>query len=363
MVAACAVSAAAQDSPWRLDTSFAAALPLLVAALRQRLQRGDAQTVAVLTAVVASVGPGEAGGLGGLATLPADLVTSCAQCVQIYADLLLRWGFCVERAELLKHAPPHFALPHGRARAGVASSASVDFELSAAEAPPPAAGAAAAAGAAEGAGATGGLGEPSSHGSWSLGAHGWRKSVTAPTAQAARVPAPACGTGPKAPQERGRPLPRCAVCLTRVAGLSWFCSSCGHGGHLKCIADWFSTHRGTECPTGCGCRCQHAATLPTADQVCAMATDAAVASGAQGSAPAASSTPREAPEKGGAAGASPPRGGQAPSSGGSNSSPRASRHTRRDSGGSGGEPSRKSCRSKRGSAGVGTDSGLWSSYE
>ena len=49
-------------------------------------------------------------------------------------------------------------------------------------------------------------------------------------------------------------MPRCAVCDTgRVRGLGWYCGRCGHGGHLKCITQWFAQN--SECPTGCGCRC------------------------------------------------------------------------------------------------------------
>ena len=45
----------------------------------------------------------------------------------------------------------------------------------------------------------------------------------------------------------------CALCNLRVTGLSWYCVSCGHGGHLKHMKTFFT---GNElCPTGCGCRC------------------------------------------------------------------------------------------------------------
>ena len=49
----------------------------------------------------------------------------------------------------------------------------------------------------------------------------------------------------------------CALCNLRVTGLSWYCVTCGHGGHLKHMKTFFmAAGTGNElCPTGCGCRC------------------------------------------------------------------------------------------------------------
>ena len=57
----------------------------------------------------------------------------------------------------------------------------------------------------------------------------------------------------------------CAVCGKNVMGLFTACQLCGHGGHVKCIRDWFAGVCGsgqyqfaknTGCPAGCGCLCQ-----------------------------------------------------------------------------------------------------------
>ena len=81
-----------------------------------------------------------------------------------------------------------------------------------------------------------------------------------------------------------QPLPRCAICLlpmtvqnpflylpktsrqrhpmTTTAWKTtnpydeWFlwCQTCHHGGHKKCLADWYKRH--TKCPvSNCSCRC------------------------------------------------------------------------------------------------------------
>ncbi|XP_044008732.1 GATOR complex protein WDR59 isoform X2 [Aphidius gifuensis] len=46
---------------------------------------------------------------------------------------------------------------------------------------------------------------------------------------------------------------QCVICHISVRGPSNFCTACGHGGHTKHLATWFSTE--TVCPTGCGCCC------------------------------------------------------------------------------------------------------------
>jgi hypothetical protein len=60
---------------------------------------------------------------------------------------------------------------------------------------------------------------------------------------------------------------RCTVCQLPARGLVWFCGVCGHGGHLRCMREWFGARGGGQalgmalggCPSGCGCRCLHAA--------------------------------------------------------------------------------------------------------
>ena len=46
----------------------------------------------------------------------------------------------------------------------------------------------------------------------------------------------------------------CTVCHTPVRGLYVWCQGCGHGGHLDHLQAWFS--QSTDCPAGCGHRCQ-----------------------------------------------------------------------------------------------------------
>ena len=47
---------------------------------------------------------------------------------------------------------------------------------------------------------------------------------------------------------------KCSICHLSVKGLSWFCTSCLHGGHLGHMANWFKEN--DVCPTGCGCKCK-----------------------------------------------------------------------------------------------------------
>lgn len=46
----------------------------------------------------------------------------------------------------------------------------------------------------------------------------------------------------------------CSICRTNVYGLSTFCLSCHHGGHLEHVSDWFVNNE--ICATGCGCNCK-----------------------------------------------------------------------------------------------------------
>lgn len=46
----------------------------------------------------------------------------------------------------------------------------------------------------------------------------------------------------------------CAVCNTTVRGMFAMCHSCGHGGHVRHLKDWFVNKR--LCPAGCGHKCE-----------------------------------------------------------------------------------------------------------
>ena len=46
---------------------------------------------------------------------------------------------------------------------------------------------------------------------------------------------------------------KCSICENGVRGLFTVCESCGHGGHMVHITNWFANH--TQCPSGCGCFC------------------------------------------------------------------------------------------------------------
>jgi len=47
----------------------------------------------------------------------------------------------------------------------------------------------------------------------------------------------------------------CVICHRPVAGLARDCVRCLHGGHLVCMAWWWTDAGGRWCPTGCGCLC------------------------------------------------------------------------------------------------------------
>jgi len=46
----------------------------------------------------------------------------------------------------------------------------------------------------------------------------------------------------------------CSICHIAVKGISVFCLTCGHGGHVDHLNSWFKAGN-RECPTGCRCRC------------------------------------------------------------------------------------------------------------
>ncbi|DAZ97190.1 TPA: hypothetical protein N0F65_003821 [Lagenidium giganteum] len=49
---------------------------------------------------------------------------------------------------------------------------------------------------------------------------------------------------------------KCSVCQLAVRGQSMFCMTCGHGGHVTHLREWFKHENA--CPTGCGCWCKQA---------------------------------------------------------------------------------------------------------
>ena len=45
----------------------------------------------------------------------------------------------------------------------------------------------------------------------------------------------------------------CNICTLSIKGISSFCMVCLHGGHFKCMKEWFKVKY--VCSTGCGCFC------------------------------------------------------------------------------------------------------------
>jgi hypothetical protein len=54
-------------------------------------------------------------------------------------------------------------------------------------------------------------------------------------------------------KSHGKTAAQCSICCSAVRGASAFCPSCGHGGHLEHLIQWFGQNQ--TCPTGCGCVC------------------------------------------------------------------------------------------------------------
>jgi len=51
----------------------------------------------------------------------------------------------------------------------------------------------------------------------------------------------------------GANVSSCVLCHQTVRGRFLWCPGCAHGGHAKCMQDWFDVH--DVCPSGCGHRC------------------------------------------------------------------------------------------------------------
>ena len=78
------------------------------------------------------------------------------------------------------------------------------------------------------------------------------KEMVVYAADSSEVPptGPSKGTGPAVLVKR----PKCSICEITVRGLSLFCLSCGHGGHVQHMTNWFKLY--ADCPAGCGCHCK-----------------------------------------------------------------------------------------------------------
>ncbi|KAL1518999.1 hypothetical protein AB1Y20_003268 [Prymnesium parvum] len=254
MLASCALSAAEVDGGALLDTSFSLMAPLFQAVFQDRLRQRDVQTVALLAAIAASQ----------YNTLPLspEAAVGCMACVQVYGDLLHRWGLMMQSAELLKYAPSHAEerleeslLPGILTVQYIcpAPQPTKQYTVSAPQSPqamrrmdPQAS-------------------SPSLGGSgcWYVGG-----ASNAASSTALHVTGGLCNSSSGSLASRhAEPLteavhPQCAVCQLRVRGLAWFCSGCGHGGHMQCVTRWMLLRPGEPsdgfCPTGCGCCCRDA---------------------------------------------------------------------------------------------------------
>ena len=261
-------------------TAFRLARPLLSALMLDRLRQRDVQTVAVLSCVAAHL---EAAGLGygwpagrtavdgTCRLLPGEQEARYAQCRQVYADVLKRWGLIIPLAELVKFGSNTArSAPAGRPAAPGGRTAAL--ETSSISGPPngtihlacvPAPTSPARRPRAHSVGSTSSLASApnsaaphergiqacpstsscvSGYGCWYVGSS---EPPTLPTHS---------GRGSAEAQDRTL----CAVCHLRVRGLSWYCGSCGHGGHLDCMRRWMCSDDACGvCPAGCGCCCLH----------------------------------------------------------------------------------------------------------
>ena len=51
-----------------------------------------------------------------------------------------------------------------------------------------------------------------------------------------------------------KPGLECVICRLPVSGMGLVCPSCGHGGHLQHLREWWGDH--ATCPASCGCNCK-----------------------------------------------------------------------------------------------------------
>jgi len=305
-MAACASSCVARDRS-KLDsqpnvaslTEYSMALPTFSALICDCVRRRDAQTCTLLCCVCAGIGFA----VDGLPGLTRDYAARCKWLHDLYCDVLLRWGFFVQRAHILKHSRRVFSegkLPSNpptplqsdmclpallEARSAMRDQAGpfepetgrvqltevVDQAVESARLPSQTsqrrAGSFSAAPM-----AASNVGSPAKlrH---ALFGHGHSSSTDAITSRHALqhtssqqglgqssvgldVLGALCATdrsgsdshlhkhgATATPARTGQAplsrLPSCAVCSLPVRGLSWTCGSCGHGGHWPCIRGWF----------------------------------------------------------------------------------------------------------------------------
>lgn len=48
----------------------------------------------------------------------------------------------------------------------------------------------------------------------------------------------------------------CGYCRLPCRGMASFCRECGHGGHLKCMKEWYTSALNLGCIFGCECNCK-----------------------------------------------------------------------------------------------------------
>ena len=276
-----------------------------------RLRQRDVQTVAVLSCVVAHLASTDtrhgraavrAAGTHGEGAwkrlLPSEHDARHAQCRQVYADVLKRWGLIIPLAELTKFGPPtDRSTPTGRTPAFDASSVPVapsgTIHLACIPAPTSPARRP----------RTHSVGSPSSLASAAPNAAAVQeRSIRACPSSSSCVSGHGCwyvgsSEPPVLPSRAGRGVAEaqeralCAVCHLRVRGLSWYCGSCGHGGHLDCMRQWMGADGAHGvCPTGCGCCCLHVEPdlelEPWTKALEDTSADAAAGKGPPGTAPA-----------------------------------------------------------------------------
>jgi hypothetical protein len=177
--------------------------PLVGRILNHFMAIGDIQTCAVMLCVLGSESTGE--NLAQLVPIEAEHVE---RCLNAYADLLYVWGADEARAAVLKHLPSALSPPAAPAKSGAQDLQGKDDD---------------------------------------------------PPRYCVRCALPAEGGICRKCRDLAF---RCSVCQLTVRGMSLFCSSCGHGGHVSHISGWFK--KNIMCATGCGCECKRVGLPPTA---------------------------------------------------------------------------------------------------
>ena len=311
MMAACATAA---QEPRRLTAggvAFGFAPPVLTALVHERLRQRDVQTVALLSCLTThSRAPRTP-------LLPREDEASYQRCRQIYCDLLVRWQLVVPLAEIAKFGgsgPSPVESPPPPPGAAPAPAGAILVTVTSAQSPLRPQPSVSTTGYARGAGGAGGTAgscqggggahygalvplaevakygasvgrrvpstprdgklrvcssEDSVRGAWYFGGvdtSSTRGAISASTSAHSLPTVDESLSDEHQPAHRAERT-RCTVCQLPARGLVWFCGVCGHGGHLRCMREWFGERGGGQalgmalggCPSGCGCRCLHAA--------------------------------------------------------------------------------------------------------